>query len=136
MENGRKKTPDITWKRQKEGNGEGVEYIYRPKIVLWKQALMASPAFIYPHYSMKMSIRLQIQQNTYVISTVKSSSLNVQLFIVVIYFTHFYTTFASEMLILFIMGLHYKQVFTIKREEYFCNLGGCSFRTTFLEAHF
>jgi len=43
---GGKKNPDITWKRPKEGNGEGVEYIYRPKIVLWKQALMASPAFI------------------------------------------------------------------------------------------
>lgn len=46
MENGREKNPDITWKRQKEGNGEGVEYIYRPKLVLWKQALMAFPAFI------------------------------------------------------------------------------------------
>lgn len=34
MENGKKKKHDITWKRQKEGNGEGVEYIYRPKIVL------------------------------------------------------------------------------------------------------
>lgn len=102
MENGRGKKPDITWKRQKEGNGEGVECIYRPKIVLWKQALMAFPAFIYPHYSMKMNISLQIQQNTYVISTVKSSSLNVQLFIFVIYLTLIvksdHATFASEML--------------------------------------
>ncbi len=48
MGNGRKEEHEITWKGQKEGNGEGVEYIYRPK---WKQALMAFPAFTYTHYS-------------------------------------------------------------------------------------
>lgn len=51
MENGREEEHEITWKEQKEGNGEGVEYIYRPKFVLWKQALMAFPAFIYTHHS-------------------------------------------------------------------------------------
>lgn len=34
MENGREEEHEITWKEQKEGNGEGVEYIYRPKFVL------------------------------------------------------------------------------------------------------
>lgn len=51
MENGRKEEHDITWKGQKAGNVEGVEYIYRPKFVLWNQALMAFPAFTYTHYS-------------------------------------------------------------------------------------